>query len=84
MFSPDNKVEWQLPPASISDRHWDVVVIGAGPAGAIAAYHLAAAGNVCGQRQGHGIRRNGSRILAYGAVFKRFFKIGELSGAAVR
>jgi geranylgeranyl reductase family protein len=45
MISPDNNVEWQLPTASISDYHWDLVIIGAGPAGAIAAYHLAAAGH---------------------------------------
>ena len=45
MISPDKKVEWQLPPASISDTHWDVVIIGAGPAGAIAGVHLAAAGH---------------------------------------
>ena len=43
MISLDEKVEWQHPPASISDTHWDVVIIGAGPAGAIAALHLAAA-----------------------------------------
>ena len=45
MISPGNKVEWQLPSASISDTHWDVVIIGAGPAGALAAVHLAAAGH---------------------------------------
>jgi geranylgeranyl reductase family protein len=45
MISPDKKVEWQLPPLSISDTHWDVVIIGAGPAGAIAGVHLASAGH---------------------------------------
>jgi geranylgeranyl reductase family protein len=45
MFSPDKKVEWQRPLSSIGDRNWDVVVIGAGPAGAIAAVHLAAGGH---------------------------------------
>ena len=44
MFSPDKKVEWQQPLSSIEDRNWDVVIIGAGPAGAIAAVHLADAG----------------------------------------
>lgn len=43
MISAGKNVEWQLPPASISDQNWDVVIIGAGPAGAIAAVHLAAA-----------------------------------------
>ena len=42
MISTDNNVEWQLPPTSISEKNWDVVIIGAGPAGAIAAVHLAA------------------------------------------
>ena len=43
MISLDKNVEWQRPLASISDQNWDVVIIGAGPAGAIAAVHLAAA-----------------------------------------
>jgi geranylgeranyl reductase family protein len=34
--------EWQQAAGSISDRLWDVVIVGAGPAGAIAAVHLAA------------------------------------------
>jgi geranylgeranyl reductase family protein len=33
---------WQQEASSISDRLWDVVIVGAGPAGAIAAAHLAA------------------------------------------
>ncbi len=45
MFSPDKKVEWQPLLSSIADRNWDVVIIGAGPAGAIAAVHLANAGH---------------------------------------
>ena len=45
MFSPHKKVEWQQPLSSIGDRNWDVVIIGAGPAGAIAAVHLADAGH---------------------------------------
>jgi geranylgeranyl reductase family protein len=45
MISPDNKVKWQQPLSSIPDRHWDVAIIGAGPAGAIAAIRLAAAGH---------------------------------------
>ncbi len=45
MFSPHTKVEWQQPLSSIGDRNWDVVIIGAGPAGAIAAVHLADAGH---------------------------------------
>jgi geranylgeranyl reductase family protein len=45
MFSPDKKVKWQRPLSSIGDRDWDVVIIGAGPAGAIAAVHLAAGGH---------------------------------------
>jgi geranylgeranyl reductase family protein len=44
MSSSDKKIEWQQPIASISETRWDVVTIGAGPAGAMAAYHLAAAG----------------------------------------
>ena len=35
-------IEWQQETSSISDRLWDVVIVGAGPAGAIAAAHLAA------------------------------------------
>lgn len=34
--------KWQQEASSISDRLWDVVIVGAGPAGAIAAAHLAA------------------------------------------
>jgi geranylgeranyl reductase family protein len=34
--------KWQHKASSISDRLWDVVIVGAGPAGAIAAAHLAA------------------------------------------
>jgi len=37
-----HRTEWQLGPDSIPDRLWDVVIVGAGPAGAIAACHLAA------------------------------------------
>jgi geranylgeranyl reductase family protein len=33
--------KWQQEAGSISDRLWDVVIVGAGPAGAIAAAHLA-------------------------------------------
>ncbi len=43
MSALDKKVEWQQPLLSIPEKHWDVVIIGAGPAGAIAAIHLAAA-----------------------------------------
>ena len=35
-------IKWQQETGSIADRPWDVVVVGAGPAGAIAACHLAA------------------------------------------
>jgi len=35
-------MNWQQEASSISDGLWDVVIIGAGPAGAIAAVHLAA------------------------------------------
>jgi geranylgeranyl reductase family protein len=35
-------IKWQQEARSISDRLWDVVIVGAGPAGAIAAAHLAA------------------------------------------
>ena len=45
MISPDKKVEWQQPLSTVPERNWDVVIIGAGPAGAIAAVHLAAAGH---------------------------------------
>ena len=44
MMSPDQKVEWQQPISSIGDRNWDVVIVGAGPAGSITAVHLADAG----------------------------------------
>jgi flavin-dependent dehydrogenase len=43
MISSNKKVKWQPPLTSITDSNWDVVIIGAGPAGAIAAVHLAAA-----------------------------------------
>jgi geranylgeranyl reductase family protein len=45
MISPDKKVEWQQPLSTVPERNWDVVIIGAGPAGGIAAIHLAAAGH---------------------------------------
>ncbi len=35
-------IKWQQNANSISDRLWDVVIVGAGPAGAVAACHLAA------------------------------------------
>ena len=35
-------ITWQQEESSIPDRLWDVVIVGAGPAGAIAAAHLAA------------------------------------------
>lgn len=35
---------WQKPVAEIGDRSWDVIVIGAGPAGTSAAYHLGRSG----------------------------------------
>jgi geranylgeranyl reductase family protein len=37
-----HSITWQLEASSIPDRLWDVVIVGAGPAGAIAATHLAA------------------------------------------
>lgn len=41
MHLPDKKINWQPKVSSIPDRLWNVIVIGAGPAGAIAACHLA-------------------------------------------
>ena len=38
----DHNKNWQREANSISDRLWDVVIVGAGPAGATAACHLAA------------------------------------------
>ncbi|MDJ0984603.1 MAG: geranylgeranyl reductase family protein [Desulfobacterales bacterium] len=43
MHALDEKVNWQSDIQSIPDQLWDVVIIGAGPAGATAACHLAAA-----------------------------------------
>lgn len=43
MITVDKNIDWQLSPTSIAEKNWDVVIIGAGPAGAIAAIHLAAA-----------------------------------------
>ena len=37
-----HSITWQLEASSIPDGLWDVVIVGAGPAGAIAAAHLAA------------------------------------------
>ena len=45
MISPDKKVKWQQPLSSVTESNWDVAIIGAGPAGAIAAVHLAAGGH---------------------------------------
>ncbi len=45
MISPDKKVDWQQPLSSVTQKNWDVAIIGAGPAGAIAAVHLAAGGH---------------------------------------
>ncbi len=42
MIALEQKVKWQLPASLVPDKKWDVVIIGAGPAGAIAAVHLAA------------------------------------------
>ena len=42
MHNLHEKIKWQHNADSISDRLWDVVIIGAGPAGATAAIHLAA------------------------------------------
>jgi geranylgeranyl reductase family protein len=38
----DQNRHWQPEATSLSDRLWDVVIVGAGPAGAIAACHLSA------------------------------------------
>src|SRR6185295_19531585 len=37
-------MSWQFSVLDLPDREWDVVVVGAGPAGATAAAHLARAG----------------------------------------
>ena len=42
MHNPDQKIRWQQEASSIYDRLWDVVIVGAGPAGATAAAYLAA------------------------------------------
>ena len=42
MISPQDNVPWQIPASKLPDKKWDVAIIGAGPAGAIAAVHLAA------------------------------------------
>ena len=42
MISSEDNVRWQIPAATLPDKKWDVAIIGAGPAGAIAALHLAA------------------------------------------
>ena len=42
MHALDEKVNWQSDIQSLPDQLWDVVIVGAGPAGAIAAFHLAA------------------------------------------
>ena len=42
MHNPDQKIKWQQAAGSIYDRLWDVVIVGAGPAGATAAANLAA------------------------------------------
>ncbi len=39
------KEDWQLPAGSLADEVWDVLVIGAGPAGSVAAIHLASNGH---------------------------------------
>ncbi|MGD8880606.1 MAG: FAD-dependent monooxygenase [Desulfobacterales bacterium] len=41
MHNLHEKINWQPAAGSISDRLWDVIIIGAGPAGGIAAGHLA-------------------------------------------
>ena len=42
MHDSEPEVKWQFDADSIPDRLWDVVIVGAGPAGATAACHLAA------------------------------------------
>jgi len=42
MIFPEDKVNWQIPASILPDKKWDVAIIGAGPAGAIAAVHLTA------------------------------------------
>jgi len=42
MHPLQQNIKWQSEAGSISDRLWDVVIVGAGPAGAMAACHLAA------------------------------------------
>lgn len=44
-MSPNMLQAWQIPAASLPDELWDVIVIGAGPAGATAAIHLAREGH---------------------------------------
>jgi geranylgeranyl reductase family protein len=39
-----DSVDWQLPIEGMTDRTWDVLIIGAGPAGSTAAYHLSRKG----------------------------------------
>lgn len=37
-------IAWQLPIEQIPDKFWDVIIIGAGPAGSTAAYHVSRTG----------------------------------------
>jgi flavin-dependent dehydrogenase len=45
MFKPQDQNSWQSTVDSLPDLLWDVMIIGAGPAGSMAALHLAAQGH---------------------------------------
>lgn len=45
MFKPQDQNSWQSTVDSLQDLLWDVMIIGAGPAGSMAALHLAAQGH---------------------------------------
>jgi geranylgeranyl reductase family protein len=92
MIALDKKVEWQQPLVTIPEQNWDVVIIGAGPAGAIAAVHLAAADHkvllldkehfprekICGD----GLLPDALRCLDYAGIGKRVRQCGHLMHTA--
>ncbi len=85
---PETLRDFQVPAADLPDRQWDAVVVGGGPAGSVAALHLARRGRAVAVLERHAFPRDkacGDLLIADTlACLRRADLYDEVVGAARR